>query len=145
MGMTARLGLLAALTISSAPLSAEDIADVSPERIEEARIIYAENMRAAVGERMTNWLVEQGLSIDTATQIVKKATDEYSVCVVDVLVQEASRQDLPILPILDSMADFSISPEIKSIGEKWDKEATREAIMPCLAGIQSEAGIPMSE
>ena len=66
MGAAPRLVLLTAVMCSAAPLVGQDVPDVSPDRLMQVQQEYAENMRAAVGEKMTSWLVAQGLSADAA-------------------------------------------------------------------------------
>lgn len=126
------------LSFALGSISANDGLCVSSERIAEAKVTLGKSLNATDGKKLASQLVSRGMAEVDAERIAKNAYEKYAVCIVDVLVDQAVKQDHPIKPILDSMANFAVSPELQEIGDSWDKEATRQALLPCATSVSDE-------
>jgi len=141
----ARLFLLVFLCFALNPVSANDEFSASPEQIAQAKEDLGRSLSATLGKKLAKHLVGRGLAEQDAERIATRTFETYAVCIVDVLVDQAEKQQQPIVPILDSMKDLAVSPELQEIGDRWDKDATRQALLPCAANVASAAGVQVRE
>lgn len=141
----ARLFPLLLLCFALNQVSANDEFSASPEQIAQAKEDLGKSLSATLGKKLAKHLISRGLAEQDAERIATRAFETYAVCIVDVLVDQAEKQEQPIAPILDSMKDLAVSPELQKIGDRWDKDATRRALLPCAASVASAAGVQVRE
>ena len=126
-------------------VSANDELSASSEQIAQAKEDLGKSLSATLGKKLAKHLIGRGLAEQDAERIATRAFEPYAVCIVDVLVEQAEKQQQPIAPILDSMKDLAVTPELQKIGDKWDKGATRQALLPCAASVAAAAGVQVKE
>jgi hypothetical protein len=84
------------------PVSANDEFSASPEQIAQAKEDLASSLSATLGKKLAKHLVGRGFAEQDAERIATRTFETYAVCIVDVLVDQAEKQQQPIVPILDS-------------------------------------------
>jgi hypothetical protein len=108
---------------------------------EETRAKIANSMYQSGAPLFKDRLTQEHLTKLEIDALLRKAFDEYALCVVDAIVQESERLDLSVPVLLTWISGGGVNSEDIEIVERYNSEAQSEIIQPCTDSVSEKYGI----